>query len=162
MRARTHIHTHTHTHIYIHSYFFLSLYTGNIVVLSLFSYSSAILLLLFSGKCDSSDFKSGDKCYKKTKYDGSESNKVDWYDGQTYCSKNDIQCDIAYSYLNNNSEIKKIFDLFTGRPDPVQLWLGVRRRIWSWETGNTLHLTYCKIYFSFIYITVSVIELISS
>jgi len=64
--------------------------------------------------CSSSDSHFCDKCYRKTKYDGQEPNKIDWYNGETYCSQSDIQGDIAYSYLDNDTFINSIINLVDG------------------------------------------------
>ncbi|KAK2150234.1 hypothetical protein LSH36_416g00016 [Paralvinella palmiformis] len=85
-------------------------------------------------RCISSDSHFGDKCYRKTKYNGQEPNKIDWYNGETYCSESDIQGDIAYSYLDDDTLINNIINLVDGSKDCVQLWLGVRKRIWFWMT----------------------------
>ncbi|KAK2138889.1 hypothetical protein LSH36_2259g00018 [Paralvinella palmiformis] len=41
--------------------------------------------------CSSSDSHFGDKCYRKTKYNGPDGNRIDWYNGETYCRQSDIQ-----------------------------------------------------------------------
>jgi len=86
--------------------------------------------------CISSDSHFGDKCYRKTKHDGREPNKIDWYNGETYCSQSDIQGDIAYSYLDDDTLINSIINLVDGSKNCVHLWFGVRKRIWFWMTGK--------------------------
>ncbi|KAK2139721.1 hypothetical protein LSH36_1641g00046 [Paralvinella palmiformis] len=84
--------------------------------------------------CSSSDSHFGDKCYRKTTYDGQEPNRIDWYNGEAYCRQSDIQGDIAYSYLDDDTLINSIINLVGGSIDCVQLWFGVRKRIWFWMT----------------------------
>ena len=81
----------------------------------------------------------GKKCYLKTLYDGKNSNKVDWYAGETHCSQDDIHGDIAYTYVDNDALKNSTINLVKGNADCVQLWLGVRKRIWFWKTGTLLH-----------------------
>ncbi|KAK2138888.1 hypothetical protein LSH36_2259g00017 [Paralvinella palmiformis] len=89
--------------------------------------------------CSSSDSHFGDKCYRKTKYNGQEPNKIDWYNGETYCRQSDIQGDIAYSYLDDDTLINNIINLVNDNKVCVQLWLGVRNRIWFWMTGSNIN-----------------------
>ncbi|KAK2139118.1 hypothetical protein LSH36_2022g00004 [Paralvinella palmiformis] len=86
--------------------------------------------------CSSSDSHFDDKCYRKTKYNGPDGNKIDWYNGETYCSQSDIQGDIAYSYLDDDTLINNIINFVDGSKVCVQLWFGVRKRIWFWMTGS--------------------------
>ena len=67
---------------------------------------------------------------------GVDGTRIDWYKGQTYCSQSDVQGDIAYSYLDDDTLINNIIDLVHPDDDCAQLWLGVRRRIWFWKTGR--------------------------
>ncbi|KAK2140810.1 hypothetical protein LSH36_1239g00018 [Paralvinella palmiformis] len=88
--------------------------------------------------CTSPDSHFGDKCYRKTKYDGQEPNKIDWFNGETYCSQSDIQSDIAYSYLDDDTLINDIINFVDDSKDCILLWLGVRKRIWFWMTGSNI------------------------
>ncbi|KAK2140560.1 hypothetical protein LSH36_1313g00048 [Paralvinella palmiformis] len=65
-----------------------------------------------------------------------EPNRIDWYNGETYCSQNDIQGDIAYSYLDDDTLINYIINFVNDSKVCVQLWLGVRNRIWFWIAGK--------------------------
>ena len=93
-------------------------------------------LFKFLDICSSSDSHFGDKCYRKTRYNGPDGNKTDWYNGETYCRQSDIQGDIAYSYLDDDTLINDIINLVDGSKVCVQLWLGVRNRIWFWIAGK--------------------------
>ena len=97
------------------------------------------LFLLCLDNCHSSDVHFGDKCYRKTKYDGQEQNRIDWYNGETYCRQSDIQGDIAYSYLDDDTLINDIINFVDDSKVCVQLWLGVRKRIWFWMTGKFVY-----------------------
>ncbi|KAK2150235.1 hypothetical protein LSH36_416g00025 [Paralvinella palmiformis] len=88
--------------------------------------------------CSSSDSHFGNKCYRKIKYDGDYGNRIDWYNGETYCSQSDIQGDIAYSYLDDDTLINDIINFVDDSKVCVQLWLGVRKRIWFWMTGSNI------------------------
>ncbi|KAK2139202.1 hypothetical protein LSH36_1945g00003 [Paralvinella palmiformis] len=89
--------------------------------------------------CISSDSHFGDKCYRKTKYDEHEPNRIDWYNGETYCSQSDIQGDIAYSYLDDHTLINDIINFVDDSKVCVHLWFGVRKRIWFWMTGSNIN-----------------------
>ncbi|KAK2138582.1 hypothetical protein LSH36_2772g00000 [Paralvinella palmiformis] len=89
--------------------------------------------------CSSSDSHFDDKCYRKTKYNGPDGNRIDWYNGETYCSQSDIQGDIAYSYLDDDTLINDIINFVDDSKVCVQLWFGVRKRIWFWMTGSNIN-----------------------
>ena len=110
------------------------------------------MCFLFLDSCRSSDSHFGDKCYRKTKYDGPGGNRIDWYNGETYCSQSDIQGDIAYSYLDDDTLINNIINLVNDNKVCVQLWLGVRKRIWFWKKGKVISNYTKNKSFSYVYI----------
>jgi hypothetical protein len=110
------------------------------------------LFLLCLDNCHSSDVHFGDKCYRKTKFDGQESNKIDWYNGETYCRQSDIQGDIAYSYLDDYSSTKGVRLHLGDNDDIVKLWIGVRKRIWFWKKGKVISNYTKNKSFSYVYI----------
>ncbi|KAK2139720.1 hypothetical protein LSH36_1641g00047 [Paralvinella palmiformis] len=89
------------------------------------------------GSCNSMSGESnfGGKCYKKTMYNGQEPTRIDWYSGQTYCSQMYVHGEIAYSYLDDKSSTDSVRSLVDGSSDCIHLWLGVRKKLWFWETG---------------------------
>ncbi|KAK2138969.1 hypothetical protein LSH36_2172g00025, partial [Paralvinella palmiformis] len=59
-----------------------------------------------------------------------------WYNGETYCSQNDIQGDIAYSYLDDDTLMNDIINFVNDSKVCVQLLFGVRKRTWFWIAGK--------------------------
>jgi len=63
---------------------------------------------------------------------------MDWYNGQRYCSQSDIQGDIAYSYLDDDTLINSIISLVDGDAQCIKLWFGVIWKPWFWIIGNLI------------------------
>jgi len=97
------------------------------------------IYVLFLGSCNSSDFSYGDKCYVKTSYNGKD-NRIDWFNGQTYCNNNNIQVVIVYSYLDDDTITDSIINLVEDSAECVQLWFGVRKGVWFWKRDISYNL----------------------
>ena len=90
--------------------------------------------ILDGRSCDRDDMLYKDTCYISTPYVArNQVTGIDWFGGQTYCGS--LRSVIMYSHIEDKMFTSQLREWL--KPSTkLQLWIGVRKKIWYWQKGG--------------------------